>query len=207
MYCIYHSYSLDSRVAAGIVLKYYRDKEESLDFISWNSNNKFPVLESDRRIILCGITFPINFMYYINELSKGTLVWINNNTEDIVRMLTNQEPAYCKSIIPKVNFINKSTPYYEVDKIGIGELTWHYLFPKQDIPKFIKLISSYETGRYKTEYNEYARYFYYAARAYMKTYHYCYTAFEEFEHEGIYDRWVNDGKIIQAYLDAVKNNT
>ncbi|GAF83216.1 unnamed protein product, partial [marine sediment metagenome] len=156
MYCIYNDQELSSRMAAGVVMKYAIEQGfiRTVDFVPWNYTKSLPVLEKGRRVIMIGVTFLVGEMYGIKDISNGEFVWISHHTGDVLRLLANKGPAYCKPVIPEVTtFKLDGKKMYTVHSESVAELTFEYYYPTLEVPKFIKWIGWYDTGKYEHEDN------------------------------------------------------
>ncbi len=125
MLCIYHIADNDGKGSAAIV----RNKFPSAEFFGYNYGMNIPEdkIAQHEEIILCDISFPMDYMFELNKTKDFT--WIDHHISAIrcyEEILQNKQEKPIKGI--------------RRNGTAAIILTWEYFYPKKEIPLAIKYI-------------------------------------------------------------------
>lgn len=124
MICIYHSKDLDGLSSGAIVKRKYPDCQ----LIGWDYGQPIPELPAFGQIIMVDVTFPMPIMRHL----RNRLIVMDHH----------------KSFIEEWEKVSKYDSTILLGKREIGKagclLTWEYLFPGLEVPKWVKHLSDYD---------------------------------------------------------------
>ena len=133
MYIIHHSKDLDGLSSGAICkLKYPEAK-----IIGWDYSDPIPDFKQfkDEEVIMIDITFPIEKMQELNNLTKQ-LTLIDHHIS-------------FKKDYDELVYTDNTPSFIYIYELGIAacEIGWKYLFPDELIPYGITLLGRYDTWR------------------------------------------------------------
>ena len=226
--CIYHSRDLDGWMSAAIVKLWWdncydnnkntngnifskadfvveKDKirrsdvfsigDQLFEFLGWDYGDNIPDLSIFDKIIMCDISFPPDEMNkLVNVPDDPRFVWIDHHISSISN--------------PDINdnwILGLRDPGF-----AACELTWKYLFPKEDMPELVRLLGRYDCFGHKgTKEEKKVLEFQYGARQFIFDYQtaYFYLSKEILHRDGAmisfdssWDYIHKQGIAIYAYL-------
>jgi len=200
MYCIYHSRDLDGWMSAAIVKLWYRSvkgTDEGLELIGWDYGQPIPVLMTDRSVVMVDISFPIEEMKRIAKNANGELTWIDHHKSAIEEFMRDdliEEEQWLDCELPKMEM---GEP---MELVGACELTWRHFFPKEEMPKMVEMLGSYDSFRFKgTTGEELVHSYQYWARAEMSNPEEC-EYYLLMSHDMM--KSIRHGEMIRKYLQV-----
>jgi oligoribonuclease NrnB/cAMP/cGMP phosphodiesterase (DHH superfamily) len=124
MICFFHSADLDGHCGGAIV----KHKYPNSDLVGINYGHSIPWDSiNNRDIIITDYSFSMHNMEKINNIANS-LTWIDHH----------------KTAIEDYNNSNLDLPGLRRIGIGACQLTWEYLFPEEEMPYFVKLLSQFD---------------------------------------------------------------
>lgn len=130
--CFYHGSDLDGWASGAIVRYWYEKEGNQVEMFPINYGDKFPM----DQITKSDLVYVVDFSLPVEKLQEldskcNYLIWIDHHFGIIKEYL--EKNTSCKSIYG-FRSINSSA----------CELTWDYLFPAKDTPRFIRLLGLYD---------------------------------------------------------------
>lgn len=148
IYCIYHSIDLDGWMSAAIIKRAH----PNAIFIGWNYGDKFPHIQNNAIVYMVDISFPPKVMQELLERYID-IVWIDHHISAINAN---------RGFIDKMEGIQDTT-------MAACELTWNYMFPKEQMPELVRLLGRYDCFGHKGTVEEgLVLEFQYGARAFIR---------------------------------------
>jgi len=125
MLCIYHMADHDGKGSAAIVKRTL----ENVKCVGYNYDLQIPYEEIEKHdeIVMCDVSFPIEYMFELNEKKK--LTWIDHHVSAITKY-------------DEMMATGKYKPIEGLRRSGTAAivLTWEYYHEKEEVPEVVKLL-------------------------------------------------------------------
>jgi oligoribonuclease NrnB/cAMP/cGMP phosphodiesterase (DHH superfamily) len=149
MICIYHSKDLDGICSGAIVQRKYPDAK----MIGWDYGEPIPgILDfaGEEDVIMIDVTFPMDMIKNLVHMVKNLTI-IDHHIGFLKDYLAAFDPTLkdnAESITSNWTLDTASGFTYIYEKgIAACEIGWKYLFPNEQLPEAVKLLSMYDTWR------------------------------------------------------------
>jgi oligoribonuclease NrnB/cAMP/cGMP phosphodiesterase (DHH superfamily) len=129
--CFYHSRDLDGKCSAAIVRKRYPDCQ--LYGIDYGDTFPLDIVTGESVVFMVDFSLPMEDMLKLYSNTRN-LIWIDHHISAI-----NDYNDTMKNLPTLPGFAGKR----DIKKAAC-ELTWEHLFPTQDVPRAVELLSMYD---------------------------------------------------------------